>query len=75
MFNLYFDSHGEKIFKKSNPVTGVESAGNIHSNTQHSSIHTQSEPETPSMEEALREKVRRISELEKELSIIKVGRL
>ena len=77
MLNLYVDPHGEKIFDKSNPVTGTESASKLRSTAQPGSSHTQSEPEAekmPSvMEETLKEKERRISELEKELSVIKVG--
>ena len=74
MLNLYIDPHGEKIFSKSTPVTGVESADKLKSTAQHSST-PEAEKITPSMEETLRGKDRRISELEKELSLIKVGRL
>ena len=77
MLNLYVDPRGEKIFDKSNPVTGMESTSKLRSTAQPGSSHTQSEPEaekmTSVMEEALKEKERRISELEKELSVIKVG--
>jgi len=66
MLMLYSDPHGKKIFDKSNPVTAMESISKqTHVNSV--SIGTQSEPET-----ALEEKERRISELEKELHLIKV---
>jgi len=70
MLNLYIDPHGEKIFSKSTPVTGMESVDKLKSTAQNSST-PEAEKTTPSLEEALR----RISELEKELSFIKVGSL
>ena len=67
MLNLYSDPEGKRIFEKSNPA---------HRPTSSAGILTQSgsdgEKVTGDAEEVLREKDRRISELERELTLIKV---
>ena len=67
MLNLYSDPEGKRIFEKSNPA---------HRPTSSAGILTQSESDgekvTGDVEEVLREKDRRISELEQELTLIKV---
>ena len=79
MINLYSDPDGKRIFDKNNSVTGWEMATLKHHPTSSAgSTHIQSgsdgEKTISETEEALKEKDRRISELEKELSIIKVKR-
>ena len=68
MLKLYSDPRGKKIFDKSNPVTGMEPVSNCKQ-LPTCSVGTQSEPETFT---ALEEKDRKISELEKELNLMKV---
>ena len=69
MLNLYSDPEGKRIFEKSNPATA-------HRPTSSSGILTQSgsdgEKAIGNAEEVLKEKDKRISELERELTLIKV---
>ena len=77
MLNLYSDPHGKNIFNKSNPSTSAE-ANKPTPTPQVGSIHTQCESEWETVarnrEEALKNRDKRISELERELSLIKVRR-
>ena len=69
MLNLYSDPEGKRIFENSNPVTA-------HRPTSSAGILTQSgsdgETAIGNAEEVLKEKDKRISELERELTLIKV---
>jgi len=75
MLNLYYDPYGNKIFVMSKPGAGAEAGHPPPTPPSGSSrTHCESERETVAQDrvEALHEKDRRISELEKELSFIKV---
>ena len=75
MLNLYSDPHGKNIFNKSNPSTSAEAN---KPTPQVGSIYAQCESEweivARNKEEALKNRDKRISELERELSLIKVRR-
>ena len=75
MLNLYSDPHGKKIFNKSNPSTSAEVTKPPPS-SQVGSVQAlcDSEWETVARntEEALKKRDKRISELERELSLFKV---
>ena len=64
MLNLYSDPEGKRIFDKSNPATAHHPTSSAGGSNQNGS----------DAEEVLREKDRRISELERELTLIKVRR-
>ena len=64
MLNLYSDPEGKRIFDKSNPATAHHPTSSAGDSNQNGS----------DAEEVLREKDRRISELERELTLIKVRR-
>lgn len=77
MINLYSDPDGKRIFDKNNSVTGWEMATlkrHPTSSAGPTQIQNGSEGEKTmgETEEALKEKDKRISELERELSLIKV---
>ena len=69
MLNLYYDPEGKRIFEKSNPTT-------VRHPTTSSGPPTQSGPDREKAvgdaQEALKERDRRISELERELTLVKV---
>ena len=69
MLNLYSDPEGKKIFEKSNPMSACDP-------TTSAGPPTQSGPDREKAvgdaEEALKERDRRISELERELTLVKV---
>ena len=75
MLNLYSDPDGKRIFDKSNPATAMDSFAK-HQSTTSAVAHTQTGPDREKAirdaEEALKERDRRISQLEKELTLIKV---
>ena len=71
MLNLYSDPEGKRIFDKSNPTTAhhpTSSAGGPNQNG------SDGEKAIGDAEEVLKQKDRRISELERELTLIKVRR-
>jgi len=77
MINLYSDPDGKRIFDKNNSVTGWEMATlKRHTTSSACPTHIQNgsegEKAMGETEEALKEKDKRISELERELSLIKV---
>lgn len=75
MLNLYSDPDGKRIFDKSNPSTAMDSFTK-HQSTTSAVAHSQSGPNREKAirdaEQALKQKDRRISELEKELTLINV---
>ena len=75
MLNLYSDPDGKRIFDKSNPSTAMDSFTKHHSTTS-AVAYTQSRPNREKAirdaEEALKQKDKKIRELEKELTLIKV---
>ena len=74
MLNLYYDPHGKKIFNKSNPSTSAEVTKPSPSQVGSVQALCDSEWETVARntEEALKKRDKRISELERELSLFKV---
>lgn len=72
MLNLYSDPDGKRIFDKSNPSTAMDSFTKHHSTTSYTQSRPNREKATQDAEEALKQKDKKISELEKELALIKV---
>ena len=70
MLNLYSDPEGKRIFEKSNPATAHHPTTSAGAPTQNGS---DGEKAIGDAEEVLKQKERKISELERELTLIKVS--
>ena len=69
MLNLYSDPEGKRIFEKSNPTTARHPTISTGPTTQSGPDR---EKTISDAQEALKERDRRISELERELTLVKV---